>query len=137
GGVTILVAIVGFFWLPRSAGTAWFLTQDEADWAEERVRFDRNKSKDEVVAHDAYGRFRYSDDAPTIDEERRLLDPEPISDQTDSASGLSTRHGQAAEGAQSDNPEAVFQAHLVSDQHSNSPAVPASFVHTISSKLVE
>ena len=44
GGVTVIVALVGFFWLPRSADTAWFLTPQERVWAEERVRRDREGS---------------------------------------------------------------------------------------------
>ena len=42
GILTFVVALIGFFWLPKSAGTAWFLTAEERDWAEERVRIDRD-----------------------------------------------------------------------------------------------
>ena len=41
GCLTILVAFVGFFWLPHSANTAWFLTADERFVAEERIRRDQ------------------------------------------------------------------------------------------------
>lgn len=44
GGCTILVALIGFFWLPHSADTAWFLTPEEREWAEARMRHDRNAS---------------------------------------------------------------------------------------------
>jgi hypothetical protein len=41
GGATMLIAVVGFFWLPHNAQTAWFLAPDERSWAEERIRLDR------------------------------------------------------------------------------------------------
>ncbi|KAG9674375.1 MFS general substrate transporter, partial [Aureobasidium melanogenum] len=41
GSLTILVAFIGFFWLPHSANTAWFLTADERLVAEERIRKDQ------------------------------------------------------------------------------------------------
>ncbi|KAK8211457.1 hypothetical protein M8818_003110 [Zalaria obscura] len=39
---TIVVALLGFLWLPHSADTAWFFTREEREWAEERIRLDRN-----------------------------------------------------------------------------------------------
>ncbi|KAL1297034.1 hypothetical protein AAFC00_004625 [Neodothiora populina] len=44
GTLTIVVALIGFVWLPHSAGTAWFFTEEEADWAEARIAHDRNAS---------------------------------------------------------------------------------------------
>jgi hypothetical protein len=41
GLLTILVAFIGFFFLPHSANTAWFLTADERIVAEERIRRDQ------------------------------------------------------------------------------------------------
>lgn len=41
GSLTIIVALVGFFWLPHNANTAWFLTADERIVAEERIRRDQ------------------------------------------------------------------------------------------------
>jgi hypothetical protein len=41
GLLTILVAFIGFFFLPHSANTAWFLTADERVVAEERIRRDQ------------------------------------------------------------------------------------------------
>jgi hypothetical protein len=41
GSLTIVVALVGFFWLPHNASTAWFLTPDERLVAEERIRADQ------------------------------------------------------------------------------------------------
>lgn len=42
GGSTVIVALVGFLWLPHSAKTAWFLSKEEREWAEERIRRDRS-----------------------------------------------------------------------------------------------
>ncbi|GAB7353137.1 hypothetical protein MBLNU459_g3673t1 [Dothideomycetes sp. NU459] len=44
GCCTIVVALVGFVWLPHSADTAWFLSPDERNWAETRIRRDRENS---------------------------------------------------------------------------------------------
>lgn len=41
---TVLIAFVGFFWLPHSAGTAWFLTPEERVHAETRIHNDRAKN---------------------------------------------------------------------------------------------
>ena len=41
GLLTVAIAVIGLVWLPHSAATAWFLTPDEREWAEERVRRDR------------------------------------------------------------------------------------------------
>lgn len=44
GLCTVFVALLAFFWLPHSAGSAWFFTSEEAEWAEARVRYDQNIS---------------------------------------------------------------------------------------------
>ncbi|EQL37281.1 hypothetical protein BDFG_01255 [Blastomyces dermatitidis ATCC 26199] len=41
GCLTIVIAIIGFFWLPRSVGTAWFLNEEERAYAEQRILVDR------------------------------------------------------------------------------------------------
>lgn len=41
GCCTIVVALVGFVWLPHSADSAWFFTPEEREWAETRIRQDR------------------------------------------------------------------------------------------------
>lgn len=41
GGTTVMLAMIGFLWLPHNASTAWFLLPDERLWAEERIRLDR------------------------------------------------------------------------------------------------
>lgn len=42
GCVTMVVALIGFFWLPHSADTAWFFTAREREWAEQRIRLDQD-----------------------------------------------------------------------------------------------
>ncbi|KAK0284660.1 hypothetical protein LTR35_005573 [Friedmanniomyces endolithicus] len=42
GFTTMIVALVGFFWLPHSADTAWFFKPQERVWAEQRIRLDRD-----------------------------------------------------------------------------------------------
>ncbi|KAK2780618.1 hypothetical protein FQN53_001093 [Emmonsiellopsis sp. PD_33] len=42
GLLTLAIAFIGFFWLPRSVGTAWFLNEEERIWAEKRILMDRN-----------------------------------------------------------------------------------------------
>jgi hypothetical protein len=37
GTLTIIIALVGYFWLPHSAATAWFLTPEEREYATQRV----------------------------------------------------------------------------------------------------
>jgi len=41
GLATMVLAVIGFLWLPDDARTAWFLTPSERRWAEERVKRDR------------------------------------------------------------------------------------------------
>ncbi|KAL9111942.1 MAG: hypothetical protein Q9227_003792 [Pyrenula ochraceoflavens] len=41
GLLTVAIAVIGLVWLPHSAATAWFLSREERNWAEERVRRDR------------------------------------------------------------------------------------------------
>ncbi|KAG9381241.1 Allantoate transport protein [Pyrenophora tritici-repentis] len=40
GGLTILVALVAWFWLPRGPGSAWFLNSDEQKFVVRRIRKD-------------------------------------------------------------------------------------------------
>jgi hypothetical protein len=40
GCSTIVLALIGFFWLPHSAKTAWFFSPAERAWAEERIKRD-------------------------------------------------------------------------------------------------
>ena len=59
GTCTILVALVGFWWLPHSAETAWFFTKEESEWAEERIRQDCNAA---TLWH-PHAKFRYEGEA--------------------------------------------------------------------------
>lgn len=42
GSLTIVVAFAGYFWLPHSVDTAWFLTAEERQYASSRIIRDRN-----------------------------------------------------------------------------------------------
>jgi MFS family permease len=44
GCTTMVVAFVGFFWLPHSADTAWFFSTEEKHWAEQRIRLDQREA---------------------------------------------------------------------------------------------
>ncbi|KAK2738183.1 hypothetical protein FQN57_007158 [Myotisia sp. PD_48] len=44
GGLTVAIALIGFFWLPKSPGSAWFLTPAEREIAEMRIYYDRESS---------------------------------------------------------------------------------------------
>jgi MFS family permease len=44
GCMTMAVALFGFFWLPHSADTAWFFSPQEREWAERRIRLDRDQA---------------------------------------------------------------------------------------------
>jgi hypothetical protein len=57
GSLTILVASIGFFFLPHSANTAWFLTADERLVAEERIR------RDQIAAAISWITSKYPSDA--------------------------------------------------------------------------
>ncbi len=52
GGLTILIALLGICWLPRSAGSAWFLRGDEREWAERRVAEDRQAAELAAMSKD-------------------------------------------------------------------------------------
>ncbi|PNS14662.1 hypothetical protein CAC42_1684 [Sphaceloma murrayae] len=41
GIATMIIALIGFVWLPHSADTAWFLSKEERICAEQRIRQDR------------------------------------------------------------------------------------------------
>ncbi|CAD0046989.1 unnamed protein product [Aureobasidium pullulans] len=66
GTLTIVVAAVGFFWLPHSANTAWFLTADERLVAEERIR------NDQIAAATSWGEPKQQPDVIDTQEPRSL-----------------------------------------------------------------
>jgi MFS transporter, ACS family, DAL5 transporter family protein len=43
GITTVVLAMIGFFWLPHNAKTAWFLNSEERVWAEERIKQDQDR----------------------------------------------------------------------------------------------
>ncbi|KAI7547219.1 MFS general substrate transporter, partial [Hortaea werneckii] len=45
GCTTMVVAMIGFLWLPHSAETAWFLNARERQWAEKRIHLDLDESE--------------------------------------------------------------------------------------------
>lgn len=46
GGLTIITATVGYFWLPHSVETAWFLSPEEREYASSRIIEDREAQAD-------------------------------------------------------------------------------------------
>ncbi|KAK7733482.1 hypothetical protein SLS57_000497 [Botryosphaeria dothidea] len=48
GCTTMCIALTGFFWLPERGKTAWFLTPEQREWAEERIRRDREGEVEEI-----------------------------------------------------------------------------------------
>lgn len=71
GGLTIIVAIGGYFWLPHSADTAWFLTPEERKYATERVIRDRPSQMEAT----AVLRDDNPDEHEYDEESRGLLNP--------------------------------------------------------------
>ena len=77
GILTVAIAFIGFFWLPKNAGSAWFLTAEEGAWAEERIRVDReaSESKDRADSSSALANDRLDEPSfqPDEDEQTRGL----------------------------------------------------------------
>lgn len=70
GTLTVIVAFVGYFWLPHGVETAWFLTPEERAYAKLRIIRDRDMQTVSMTTQPA------NDDEREYDEEsRRLLDP--------------------------------------------------------------
>lgn len=71
GSLTIVVAAVGYFWLPHSAETAWFLSPEERQYASQRIIWDRiTQSEAATLSPDD------QDEEHEFDEESRgLLNP--------------------------------------------------------------
>ncbi|KAF2703328.1 MFS general substrate transporter [Pleomassaria siparia CBS 279.74] len=73
GSLTIIVAATGFFWLPHSAETAWFLTPEERRYASERILRDRTSQIESATRTHAQSGI---DEEREYDEESRgLLNP--------------------------------------------------------------
>lgn len=51
GCMTMTVALIGFFWLPHSADTAWFFSAEEKHWAERRMKLDTPEVEQSKEGH--------------------------------------------------------------------------------------
>jgi hypothetical protein len=71
GSLTMVVALAGYFWLPHSAETAWFLTPQERAYASARVLRDRDT---QTLGAPAHSETVYNDGGRD-EESRGLLDP--------------------------------------------------------------
>ncbi|KAF3036346.1 hypothetical protein E8E12_007562 [Didymella heteroderae] len=79
GGLTVVVALVGYVWLPHSVETAWFLTPDERRYASSRVLKDRLAQEGRTASTKHRDSNTFSPTS-TIDEESRgLLHPSTAS----------------------------------------------------------
>jgi hypothetical protein len=75
GALTVVVALVGYVWLPHSVETAWFLTPDERRYASSRVLKDRLAQEGSTPSTKHRDSNSFSP-ISTIDEESRgLLHP--------------------------------------------------------------
>ncbi|KAK3726074.1 hypothetical protein LTR37_000222 [Vermiconidia calcicola] len=74
GCMTITVALMGFFWLPHSADTAWFLNARERRWAEERIRLDQLIASTQTTQRSARMAGRQSVNSESLQEEGLLSD---------------------------------------------------------------
>lgn len=71
GSLTMIVALVGYLWLPHSVETAWFFTPEERAYASSRVIRDRAMQSNVPLSHD-----NEDDHERTYDDESRgLLHP--------------------------------------------------------------
>lgn len=68
GCLTIIVAMTGFIWLPRSADSAWFFNAQERGWAERRIKIDYENASDEKPTTGRHSRISTSS----------FEDPEPL-----------------------------------------------------------
>ncbi|KAI1913467.1 hypothetical protein LOZ61_002800 [Ophidiomyces ophidiicola] len=88
GLLTIVIALVGFLWLPKSAGTAWFLSPEERKCAQVRVAADREVAnqhrsetasttdigtEEEFLEEDAEQSRRLLEDEQTMTENRAIV----------------------------------------------------------------
>jgi hypothetical protein len=79
GGLTVLVALIGYMWLPHSVETAWFFTPEERRYASTRVIKDRAAQEGSTTSTKHRDSNSFSPTS-TIDEESRgLLNPTPAS----------------------------------------------------------
>ena len=86
GSLTIIVAFVGYFWLPHSVDTAWFLTPEERLYASTRVIRDRELQTASVTSPPEDGGDRLYDD-----ESRGLLNPSGVPSSSQERATLNDR----------------------------------------------
>ena len=104
GCMTMVIAFLGFWWLPRSADTAWFFNWQERIWAEQRIRLDhdgamstknparlsKNVSNNDEETADDHLLSRHSEEAVDGEAHHRLLDEtEPIQRSISNVTGTS------------------------------------------------
>ncbi|KAF2219621.1 major facilitator superfamily domain-containing protein [Elsinoe ampelina] len=98
GMATMVIALIGFVWLPHSADTAWFLSKEERICAEQRIRQDRldasvhDSNDHKHMSYDGQGVERTSRDRRNSDdaEEISRLLPRPDLSQMRGRSTVST-----------------------------------------------
>ncbi|OAX80106.1 hypothetical protein ACJ72_05567 [Emergomyces africanus] len=73
GCLTVVIAIIGFFWLPRSVGSAWFLNKEERAWAKKRILIDRGDT--DCQRQGSINSITLSDELP---EEETLTQPDDV-----------------------------------------------------------
>ncbi|KAL6703809.1 hypothetical protein ACN47E_009028 [Coniothyrium glycines] len=83
GGLTIGVAITGYFWLPHSVDTAWFLSPAEREYATLRIvqdrdvqqqsRIPKDTENEEDMEHDEESRGLLSASATTAPNRHRMI----------------------------------------------------------------
>lgn len=108
GCLTIVIALVGFLWLPKNAGTAWFLTADEGAWVEERIRLDREASD----------RQYESEESTLVMDDTATPDVGYQSDEDDQTRGLLSDQQTLA-----DSPEPAVQSDLTADSGLSKPEI--------------
>lgn len=100
GGLTICIALAGFFWLPHGPSSAWFLSESERAWAQERVVRDRGGKMAAVETKQASDVERACEESPAApqhahtEEQTSLLltrSPSRIPSDMTSDSGLTRR----------------------------------------------
>ncbi|KAF3006753.1 hypothetical protein E8E13_009942 [Curvularia kusanoi] len=75
GGLTVAVALLGYFWLPHSVETAWFLTPEERRYASSRVVKDRAAQETAATSSKHRDSNSFLPTSPTDEESRGLLNP--------------------------------------------------------------
>ncbi|KAJ4989781.1 High-affinity nicotinic acid transporter 1 [Stagonosporopsis vannaccii] len=79
GSLTVIVALVGYFWLPHSVETAWFLTPEERRYASSRVVRDRAAQEGSATCSKHRDSNSFSPTSAADEESHGLLNPAPAS----------------------------------------------------------